>query len=83
VSGDDVREGVYYNPYTGASADRTTYNRYTGTDTKTETAYNPYTGRDVTEKVAYNPYTGRSEEVRTSTNPYTGRSAYSAAYRRR
>lgn len=83
--GQDVREGAYYNRYTGASETaRSTYNPYTDTRTRTETEYNPYTHRDVSEKQVYNPMTGRGTEVRTSTNPYTGRTNYSAAaYRRR
>ena len=84
VPGQEVREGAYYNPYTGTSAAaREGYNPYTGTAGRSESGYNPYTGRDVSEKQVYNPYTGSSAEVRHTTNPYTGRSTYSYAYRRR
>ena len=84
VPGQEVRQGAYYNPYTGASAaGREGYNPYTGTAARSESGYNPYTGRDVSQKQVSNPYTGNSAEVRTSTNPYTGRTEYAASYRHR
>jgi hypothetical protein len=83
VRGQVVREGAYYNPYTGTSAAaRKTYNPYNGRATEAAARDNAYTGRDVHTKEAYNPVTGNAYKAQSVTNPYTGRSTYHYAYRR-